>query len=230
MKRLKTLILFFACLTLVSIFFQEPYFAWSEEKSEQLKIPSLNRDSFSPKPETLEVVPVKPGDEIPDWVARWELARVLSYVKRYDDAITEYQQLLRKKPELTEAKIEMAKVFFWKGDQKVALRILEGLPPTAITEDTKILLADLLAAQKNYDKAKPLYQSYLANHPDDHTARLKLAEMLSWQKNYEASLIEYQKILKARPDNIQVRRRYAFVLIWAGKHSEAASELQKTLD
>jgi tetratricopeptide (TPR) repeat protein len=185
--------------------------------------PSIQKKSVS------KAKRVETGEEIPNWVARLELARVLSYAKRYDESITEYEKVLKEKPGLAEVKVEMAKVLFWKGDQKAAVQILEQVPPNDMKGDTKLLMADLLVARKDYAKAEPLYKTYLQNHPEDQAVRLKLAEMLSWQKKYDASLAEYRKILKARPDDIQVRRRYAFVLIWAGKHLEAASELQKTL-
>jgi len=163
-------------------------------------------------------------------VARWELARVLSYAKRYDESITEYGKVLKEKPDLMDAKVELAKVLFWNGDGNTAIQMLEQIPPKNITGETRVFMADLCMTQKNYGKAEPLYRGHLESHPDDHAVRLKLAEVLSWQKEYDASLTEYRKILKARPDDIQVRRRYAFVLIWAGKHSEAASELKKTLN
>lgn len=188
------------------------------------------RDASTPSPDVPKAAQVKPGEDIPDWVARLELARVLSYVKRYDESIAEYEKVLKAKPGLTEARIEMAKVLFWKGDLKTAARVLEQVPSKDMTGDTEVLMADLLVAQKEYAKAEPLYRSYLQTHPEDQAVRLKLAEMLSWQKKYDASLAEYRKILAARPDDIQVRRHYAFVLIWAGKYEEAAEQLKKTLD
>ncbi|MDZ7831946.1 MAG: tetratricopeptide repeat protein [Desulfobacterales bacterium] len=190
----------------------------------------MNQKTAPLKPEEVKVVPIKPGDEIPDWVARWELARVLSYVKRYEASIAEYKKVLKEKPDLTEAKLEMAKVLFWDGEQKKALGILEQISPKTIPGETKVLMADLFVAQKDYAKAEPLYREYLKGHPHDHSVRLKLAEMLSWQKDYDTSLKEYRKILEAHPNDIQVRRRYAFVLIWAGEHEEAASQLKRTLD
>ena len=204
--------------------------ALSEEKPKKFFIPPSIQGASPSKPNLITVAPVKPGEEIPDWVARWELARVLSYAKRYDESIIEYRKVLKEKPGLMEAKLEMAKVLFWKGDGKAAIKTLEQIPPKNITGDTKVLMADLFVTQKDYGKAEPLYRTHLDSHPEDQAVRLKLAEMLSWQKEYNASLTEYRKILKARPDDIQVRRRYAFVLIWAGKHSEAASELKKTLN
>jgi len=230
MKHLWIKCLLCACLSFFCISLLRTGVAHSEEKGDKFSIPPLNPGVTSPKRGDGQVVPVKPGDEIPDWVARWELARILSYAKQYDESISEYEKVLRKKPDLMEAKLELARVLFWKGDQKRALQVLEAVPPQAIEGDTTVLMADLFAAQKDYQKAEPLYREYLAHHPQDQAVRLKLAEMLSWEKKYEASLSEYRKILEVSPHDIQVRRRYAFVLIWAGKPEKAASELKKTLE
>ena len=200
----------------------------SAEKAREPSKPGATQEG--PPPIGPRAQQVKPGEEIPDWLARLELARVLSYVKRYDESLAEYEKVIKEKPDLKEARIEMAKVLFWKGDQKAAARILEQFPTKDLSGETQVLMADLFVAQKDYAKAEPLYRDYLNSHPDDLDVRLKLADMLSWEKKYDASLAEYRKILKARPDDIQVRRRYAFVLIWAGRHTEAAQELKKTLE
>ncbi len=230
MKSLKIQCLLFTCVSLLCVCLLGTSSVFSEETAQKFPIPSITQGTSPTETKGGRPVTVKPGEDIPDWVARWELAKVLSYVKRYDESIVEYEKVLKEKPGLTEAKIELAKVLFWKGDQKAAARILEQVPPKDITGDTKVLMADLLVAQKDYAKAEPLYKAYLESHPGDQAVRLKLAEMLSWQKKYDASLNEFRKILDARPDDIQVRRRYAFVLIWSGKHEEAAAELKKTLD
>lgn len=169
------------------------------------------------------------SEEIPDWMARWELARVLSYTKRYDESVAEYKKLLKEKPDLLKAKIEMAKVLFWQGKKNDALAALETIEQDRIDDESRLIMADLYVARKSYGKAEPLYRAYLRKHPGDHRARLKLAELLSWEKRYEESLAEYRTILAALPDDIQVRRKYAFVLIWSGKKNEGAAELRKTL-
>jgi tetratricopeptide (TPR) repeat protein len=230
MKSSKVRCLLFACVSLSLICLLGTPSAFSEEATQKFTIPPIAQGTSPPESQGVKPEQVKPGEDIPDWVARWELARVLSYVKRYDESIAEYEKVLKEKPGLTEARVEMAKVLFWKGDQRAAAHILEQVPPKDITGDTKVLMADLFVAQKDYAKAEPLYKAYLESHAEDQAVRLKLAEMLSWQRKYDASLAEFRKILEARPDDIQVRRRYAFVLIWAGKHAEAAAELKKTLD
>jgi tetratricopeptide (TPR) repeat protein len=167
--------------------------------------------------------------EIPDWQARWELAKILSYARKYDESIIEYKKLIKEKPELYPAKVEMAKVLLWHGKRMEAITLLEQIPLKNIDESTKIAMADIYISRKEYKKAEPFYRAYLEKHPMDWKVRFKLAQMLSWDKKYNESIAEYKTILTAMPDDIQVRRKYAYVLIWAGKHKEAIEELRKTL-
>ncbi len=181
----------------------------------------------------LEKPPVKivsqEKEEIPDWLARWELAKALSYSKRYEESVLEYKKLLKEKPDFHQARAELANVLFWQGKNDESLAVLEQIPTKYVDNNTGIIMAELYSARKEYAKAEPLYRKYINKNPEDVKARLKLAEMLSWMKRYNESVAEYKIILDTVPNDIQVRRKYAFVLIWAGRHTEAAAELKKTL-
>ncbi len=167
--------------------------------------------------------------EVPDWVARWELARCLTILKRYDEAIADYRLLLQEKPDLEKAQIELAQVLHWHGQGAAAAELLKNVDKDSLGVQERILLADIYVIQKEYAKAEPLYRDVLKETPQDHQTRLKLAEMLSWDKKYAASLTEYEKLLKALPEDIQIRRKYAMVLIWDGQHEKAVPELRRTL-
>ncbi|MDD3581544.1 MAG: tetratricopeptide repeat protein [Desulfobacca sp.] len=171
----------------------------------------------------------QPGETMADWQARLELARLLSYQKKYAEAATEYEKVLREKPDSVEAKTELGQVLFWSGKRAEALEILEQVPLEKMDDLTRTVLADLYRAQKRYDRAEALYRAYLDEHPEEWGIRLKLAELLSWSKQYRESLDQYELILQARPDDVQVRRKYALVLSWAGRKAEAIKELRKTL-
>lgn len=168
-------------------------------------------------------------EEIPDWLVRWELARALSYMKRYDEALEEYATLLKARPDLMEARIERANILYWQGKGQEALRELERLPARDLPQDSRLLMAEIYRSMKRYERSVPIYREHLSKRPDDQSVRLKLAETLSWMKDYPASLKEYEIILKARPSDIHVRRKYALVLTWAGRHADAARELRATL-
>lgn len=169
------------------------------------------------------------GQDIPDWEARWELARLLSYVKRYDESLSEYRKLLAERPDLTEARAEMAAVYFWNNQPQKAMDLLEQVPMEQLDDEARVMMADIYTAQQQYELAEPLYEAALKTRPQDHGVRLKLADLLSYMKRYDDALVQYERLLEARPRDVQIRRKYARVLSWAGRSSQAITELQKTL-
>jgi tetratricopeptide (TPR) repeat protein len=168
--------------------------------------------------------------EITDWQVRWELARTLSYARKLDESVAEYEKLLKEKPDLEQAKAEMATVMFWKGKKDEALKVFEKIPAASLTQEAKTAMAELYAANGNYETAEKLYRERIRTNPKDDDTRLKLAEVLSWAKKYKDAVVEYELLLKTRPDDKQIRRKYALVLSWMGEHEKAAVELRKTLD
>lgn len=168
-------------------------------------------------------------EEISDWEARLELARALSYLKRYHESIQEYQTLLKANPSSTIARSEMAKILFYQDKEEEGLEEISKIPPEEIDDDLWIFIADIQRKQKNYRKAEVIYSQILKKSPRDDKTRLKLAEMLSWDKRYKDSIDQYQMLLNHHPDDIQLRRRYAQVLTWMGEDEEAAKEWEKTL-
>lgn len=182
------------------------------------------------KPQTAKAPAVtQPAGDIPDWVARLELARLLSYTKRYDDSVEEYRKVLAEKPDMPEAKAEMARVLMWSGKAEEARTLLDMISPGELSGEDKMLMADLFVMRKEYAKAETIYRELLNAAPDDQAVRLRLAEVLSWTKRYGESIALYEKILESRPDDVQVRRRYAQVLSWAGKQQDAIREYRRAL-
>lgn len=168
-------------------------------------------------------------NEISDWEARLELARVLSYSKKYDESLQEYKQLLQAKPDFFKARIEMAKVLFYQEKIDEALIELSKVPHQEIDDASWVIIADIYRKKKNYQAAEDIYFQYLKKFPQDDKIRLKLAEIFSWEKRYLESIHQYRIILSHQPDDLQVRRRYAQVLTWMGEDQEAIKEWRKTL-
>lgn len=202
----------------------------SEETKEPAASAPGNSKASSPVDAVVSRIPQAANDEIPDWQARWELARLLSYSKRYAEALSEYKKLLKEKPDLWQAKAEMATVLVWNNQPDRALEIFKQIPENQMNDEARIALADLYVARKEYSKAESLFRAYLEKYPDDQSVRLRLADLLSYQKRYGDSIREYEIILKEHPDDIQVRRKYAVVLSWDGQRERAIEELKKTLE
>lgn len=177
---------------------------------------------------SLEETP-SPDSEISNWEARLELARVLSYLHRYDESLQEYQKLLQANPRSSVARREMAAVLFYSGKTEEAMQEFSLVPDRDRDDKTWLVIADILVKQKNYPRAEEIYSHYLKKEPQDDRIRLKLASLLSWQKRYDESLHQYQIILDHHPHDIQLRRKYAQVLTWMGNDEAAVEEWKKTL-
>lgn len=191
-----------------------------------IQVGSAEARDFPPEPEqTREAW----QEEIPDWQARWELARLLSYQERYSESIEQYQKLLQEKPELTEVKQELARVYFWAGQLEQAEEIFQEIPQEELSQEALLDKAEIYLTREEYQKAKEIYTDYLQDKPQDHQVRFKLAQVLSWQGEYDQALEEFERLLKARPEDVQLRRKYAQVLVWAERYEQAIDQLQKTL-
>lgn len=207
--------------------------AWAGEPGSLL--PAL------PQPTPPKVAPAPPGkpgagarihplnETIPDWQARWELARALSYLQRYDESFVEYRKALAVRPDDGAIRQEYGQVLLWAGRVDDAHAELSAVPREALTRAAALALADTLVARQDFKQAEQIFAAQLQREPADQLTRLKLAEILSWTKRYPESLALYEAILAALPDDQQVRRRYALVLLWAGKPAESVAELRRSL-
>lgn len=174
--------------------------------------------------------PLKP-DNNADWETRLEYARVLSYLKKYDDSLQEYQKVLELKPDSNEARLEIAKVYYYQKDYDKALKVLKELPNNLKTPEIELTIADIYLAKKDYPQATAIYKKNLNAIPDKKDSiLLRLAEINSWEKNYKESLAIYRDLLSRHSNDIQLQRKYAMVLLWSGNHKEAAEILKRTLD
>lgn len=168
-------------------------------------------------------------EDIADWQARLELARLLTQSGRHAEAAEQYRRVLRDRPDNAQARAGMARALFWSGRREEAAAELARIPAGALSAEDQLLSAELFLAAGRHDQAIDALRAYLAQRPADLKARLKLADALSWRKRLDESLAEYEKVLAAAPDDQQVRRRYARVLTWAGRNDDAVRELRKSL-
>lgn len=168
-------------------------------------------------------------DDIADWQARLELAKLLTESGRHVEAADQYRKILRDRPGQAQARVGLARALFWSGKPGEAAAELAKAPESALTAEDRLLQAELFLSAGRHDEAINALRAYLAVRPADTKARLKLADALSWRKRLDESLVEYEKVLAVAPDDQQVRRRYARVLTWAGRNDDAVRELRKSL-
>jgi thioredoxin-like negative regulator of GroEL len=182
----------------------------------------------SGSPATPTPSPSEPA--ISDTATRLELAKVLTYDKRYAEAINVYHLVLASEPQNLQAKIGLSEALYWSGNAEAATAVLKDVPEEKLNDKEKLMWADLLVAKKDYEPAIRIYSTYLEGNPDDWTVRLKLADVQSWAKRYREAIASYEAILKVHPHDKQVRRKYGMVLSWAGQNEKAAEQLRESLN
>ena len=164
------------------------------------------------------------------WATRLEYARLLSYMKQYDESALQYQLLIKEKPDDLVSQKELAKVYYYMKDYPSAIALMKRIPKEKLNPEDEIILADVYAAEGQFQEAEELYKKNLTTiAKQEDGVMLKLAEVLSWQKRFGPSLGYYKILIEKYPTDIQLRRKYAMVLYWCGDDQEAAKELQKTL-
>jgi thioredoxin-like negative regulator of GroEL len=190
--------------------------------------PARAADSAVPSPPATAAP--SPSEDISDTATRLELAKVLTYDKRYAEAIEVYHQVLAAEPENLAAKIGLSEVLYWTGNSEAASATLKGVPEDKLDDKGKLMLADLFVAKKDYESAIRIFSAYVERKPDDWVVRLKLADVQSWTKRYADAIASYEAILKVHPHDRQARRKYGMVLSWAGQNEKAAEQLRQSLN
>lgn len=163
------------------------------------------------------------------WKSRFEHAQLITYLKKYSEAESEFRKLLELQPHSIDAKIGLATILYYEKKNSEALALLETIPLEKRTPEVILLFGRLHFANKNYHASVIDYREYLKYYPENQEAKIQLAKILSFKKNYEESIRLYEEVLSENPENIEARREYALVLIWMGRHDDGARELKKTL-
>src|SRR5690349_15982157 len=81
---------------------------------------------------------------------RLEHAQTLIYLHQYPEAEKEYSKLLKENPQSSSVKADLARLFYYQGEQDKALNLLKQIPAYQRDEKTKLLMADLDLSLKHY--------------------------------------------------------------------------------
>jgi tetratricopeptide (TPR) repeat protein len=174
--------------------------------------PKINREV--PGVETkVKQVPGESTYTVPLWKIHWEKARNLVLQKKYAEAVLDFQQALTLKPNLDEARLELAQVLVtlerW-GEAIVELEAVAEHQP--LNEKVQKDLADLLSRKKEYRRANERYQWLLQKDPDNLQIRLSLASNYYQINELEKALIEWRQVLIRDPQHVEARTHLSEVL------------------
>ncbi len=148
------------------------------------------------------------------------------------EAMTSYEEAVRKDPSNAEAYISMARI--WANAKQVDLAIpkLEEAIRLSPNDARPIKdLYELYIQTRNYEKVTPLLEKYVELTGTDVDAKVRLVKFLTFQaKDYERAVIEGEKILLTNPEQYTLHRWLAWAYAELGKYKESYSHSDQLFD
>ena len=91
-------------------------------------------------------------------------------------------------------------------------------------------LAEVLAAQQQYDRALEQLRALRADFPDTSKVILTQARVLSWGRRYEESLATYRELRALNPEDVVPVREMARVATWSNQMNLAQDLYRELYD
>jgi YaiO family outer membrane protein len=139
--------------------------------------------------------------------ARLGRARVLGWLGRYDDALSDLDAALAQQPQNAEAQILRGRVLGWAGRYAEAeAELHEALRTHAHSSDARVALADLLVWEGREEEALEMYREAQRLAPADPEPLVGLARIRLRGGDLEGARAGYEEALRLAPDREVARR------------------------
>lgn len=166
-------------------------------------------------------------DPVIEGAAREALAKVLSWQRKYDEAIEQYNLLRDRHPEMTlTAELGIARSYAWGGNFPEAVESLEGsLAAHPDDPDLLLLLGQVESWAGHTDRSLAAFDRLLEVDPGNGDALLGRARSLSWSGDFLEAEKQLKKMLEDNPGNVEARVALTHNLIWMRRPKDAAGIL-----
>jgi len=158
------------------------------------------------------------------------LGRAFGVRERMDEAIREFQEVVRLNPGFAEAQNSLGRAWEAKGRVNEAMacyqKALEVRPDYTVAQ---INLGALLLRMGRVDEAIVHYQKALQIEPDYAEAHNNLGFALYSKERFDEAIVHYQKALQVEPYHPEVHVNLGITLLKKGRVDEAIVHLQKAL-
>ncbi|MGA2325314.1 MAG: tetratricopeptide repeat protein [Bryobacteraceae bacterium] len=163
-------------------------------------------------------------------VARNGRAEVLKALGRLDEALREYEEVVRDFPHNVVARNGRAEVLKALGRLDEALReyeeVVSDFPQDVVARTGR---AEVLKALGRLDEALREYEEVVRDFPQDVVARNGRAEVLKALGRLDEALREYEEVVRDFPHNVVARTGRAEVLKAQGRLDEALREYEEVV-
>lgn len=168
----------------------------------------------------------KEADSLPFWKNLWDEARLSARNGNYKQAVQKYNLLLKHKPEINEARWELAVVLLHLGENEQGVRNLELLVE-AVPDKPDYLnrLASVLAERGHCERAVDLYSRSNDIKPDDESVLSGLATCLITLNKKKEAMPFLEKLYGQKKTDQNIRKRLALLYYDLGLYGKAENHL-----
>ncbi len=153
---------------------------------------------------------------------------LLSWERRYDEALERYDRLLAREPDNERASLERAKVLSWDRryeEAAAAFAVLLERDPGNI--DARLGRARTLSWSGRQEPARAEYLAVLDEQPDSAEAMVGIAQTWAWSGRPEQARPWYERALRTRPDMREARLGLAYLDLWHGGRAAATESVRR---
>ncbi len=136
-------------------------------------------------------------------------AREQAWANRYDEAIQQYQAVLRQDPQNLDAKQGLADTLSWSRRTNEALPLYEEVYRD--TQDPEV--AQRIAALKS-EQAAAVSRATLGE-------QVVKARQKAWGERYDEAILEYRAVLSQDPTNLEAKQGLADTYYWSSRYADA---------
>jgi tetratricopeptide (TPR) repeat protein len=173
-----------------------------------------------------QLLELRPDNAAP----RLELARVLSWDKKYKDAVEMFSSDAVRQLMTFQDRKDYTVALVQTGHSSDAEKLLKQLVAQHPKDSTvELQLAALYAARRDWDAALPLYEELLRQTPDDPRLNLTYGLGLLATKKYQAALKPLETARNAMTSSNEAQLSYARALKGSGNLKKAAKEFGRAV-
>lgn len=162
------------------------------------------------------------------------LSELLKTRKSGAAAIDYLQQSVAQKPELSELRLGLARLYEQKNRMEEAKRVYDEMvarfgeePPGLVARDR---LATHAAATGDFKKANTLIDEVLAKNPKDNDALMLKGRIAMQQADFETAVASFRTVLKDQSDSVEVMHLLAEAQLRKGDIALAEDNLRRAVE
>ena len=166
-----------------------------------------------------------------NYIMRSNYATHLGKIGRLDEAIEQFNELLKTKPDIPEAQNNLGYALLQTGNVQQAIeRFRLAIKYRPAFPQAYFNLATAFKKQGKLEEAVSYYKQALEIKPDYIDAYMNLAITFKELKKFDEAIESCNKVLKFKPDNVIAHGHLGVVLAAAGKNDEAIKEIRFVLN